>query len=106
MAKPVYHSSIEGAQHGGKGLEGFCVNCFFKFQKIFVEQIMFAMISNFHFVGLFHADLNAFNIQIDKSHKSWLIDFDKGSIREPGRWEQSNLNRLKASLEKISKVGK
>ena len=23
MAKPVYHSSIEGAQHGGKGLEGF-----------------------------------------------------------------------------------
>ena len=59
-------------------------------------------IANFHFVGLFHADLNAFNIQIDKSYKSWLIDFDKGSIREPGRWEQSNLNRLKASLEKIS----
>ena len=23
MAKPIYHSSIEGAQHGGKGLEGF-----------------------------------------------------------------------------------
>ena len=23
MAKPVYHSSIEGAQHGSKGLDGF-----------------------------------------------------------------------------------
>ena len=23
MAKPIYHSSIEGAQHGGKGLDGF-----------------------------------------------------------------------------------
>ena len=23
MAKPIYHSSIEGAQHGSKGLEGF-----------------------------------------------------------------------------------
>ena len=23
MAKPAYHSSIEGAQHGSKGLDGF-----------------------------------------------------------------------------------
>ena len=23
MAKPIYHSSIEGAQHGSKGLDGF-----------------------------------------------------------------------------------
>lgn len=58
-------------------------------------------ISKFHNVGLCHADLNAYNIQIDESAKMWLIDFDKSQILNPGRWRYYNLKRLKRSLIKI-----
>jgi 3-deoxy-D-manno-octulosonic acid kinase len=51
--------------------------------------------------GVFHADLNAYNIQIDKDDKVWLVDFDRGRLRQPGRWQQQNLARLHRSLQKI-----
>lgn len=58
-------------------------------------------ISRFHNIGLYHADLNAYNIQIDKDAKMWLIDFDQSQILSPGKWRFDNLNRLKRSLNKI-----
>ena len=58
-------------------------------------------IAPFHKAGVFHADLNAYNIQIDKDDKVWLVDFDRGSLRQPGTWQQENLGRLHRSLQKI-----
>ena len=60
-----------------------------------------AHIQSFHRVGLCHADLNAHNIQIDKDRKMWLLDFDKSCILKPGKWQNSNLSRLKRSIQKI-----
>lgn len=61
-------------------------------------------IAEFHKAGVFHADLNAYNIQIDKDDKLWLIDFDRGRLRQPGSWQQSNLARLHRSLQKIKRL--
>ncbi len=58
-------------------------------------------IAPFHKAGVFHADLNAYNIQIDKDDKVWLVDFDRGRLRQPGTWQQENLGRLHRSLQKI-----
>lgn len=61
-------------------------------------------ISPFHKAGVFHADLNAYNIQIDKDDTVWLVDFDRGRLRQPGTWQQSNLARLHRSLRKIKRI--
>lgn len=58
-------------------------------------------IAPFHKAGVFHADLNAYNVQIDKDDKVWLVDFDRGALRHPGRWRQQNLARLHRSLQKV-----
>jgi 3-deoxy-D-manno-octulosonic acid kinase len=59
-------------------------------------------IRQFHQQGIYHADLNAHNILIDNSEKFYLIDFDKGYYRAPARvWQQSNLDRLQRSLQKL-----
>jgi 3-deoxy-D-manno-octulosonic acid kinase len=60
-----------------------------------------SQIAPFHKAGVFHADLNAYNILIDKDDKVWLVDFDRGRLREPGRWQQQNLARLHRSLQKV-----
>lgn len=55
-----------------------------------------------HDLGVWHADLNAHNILI-ANEQVWLIDFDRGRIRaEKKRWKDSNLARLRRSLDKIS----
>jgi len=60
-------------------------------------------IARFHRAGVWHADLNAHNIQIDSAERIFLLDFDRGRIRVPARsWQQSNLARLHRSLAKIS----
>jgi len=60
-------------------------------------------IRRFHNAGVYHADLNAHNILLDASGVVWLIDFDKGEIRSPASdWQQSNLARLRRSLDKLS----
>lgn len=58
-------------------------------------------IARFHKHGVFHADLNAHNILIDGSRRVWLIDFDRGGLREPGLWCDANLARLRRSILKV-----
>ena len=60
-----------------------------------------AELHKFHHAGVCHADLNAYNVQIGRKDELWLLDFDRGSIRGPGAWQQQNLARLHRSLRKI-----
>ena len=63
-------------------------------------------IARFHAAGIFHADLNAHNIQIDARNRVFLLDFDRGRIMaSPGRWTQGNLDRLHRSLTKLLSQG-
>lgn len=62
-----------------------------------------ATIKRFHLHHIYHADLNANNILIDRLDQVHLIDFDKGAIR-PLRcsvWQPSNIHRLRRSLLKL-----
>lgn len=59
-------------------------------------------IRRFHEVGVFHADLNAHNILLTEAQVH-LIDFDRGCLRKPGRWQTQNLSRLRRSLDKLRK---
>jgi len=61
-------------------------------------------IAMFHAAGVNHADLNAYNVQLEDDGKLWLLDFDKGRIEPPGAWQQGNLRRLHRSLQKIRKL--
>ena len=45
--------------------------------------------------------MNAYNVQIDRDGLLWMLDFDKGELRSPGRWQQETLSRLHRSLMKI-----
>jgi 3-deoxy-D-manno-octulosonic acid kinase len=56
----------------------------------------------FHDLGVCHPDLNAHNILLVGDDQVYLIDFDRGSLRKPGLWCDSNLVRLRRSLEKIT----
>ncbi len=60
-----------------------------------------AAIQEFHEAGVYHADMNAYNIQIDSDGLLWMLDFDKGGLRAPGPWQQETLSRLHRSLCKI-----
>jgi 3-deoxy-D-manno-octulosonic acid kinase len=58
-------------------------------------------IKSFHQQGIYHHDLNAHNILIDKDERVWLIDFDQGEQRQPNqKWQQANLDRLLRSFNK------
>lgn len=61
-------------------------------------------IGRFHAQGVFHADMNAHNLQLDEQGKLWLIDLDRGSLRQPGPWQQQTLARLHRSLLKTSRL--
>lgn len=58
-------------------------------------------IRRFHDAGVQHADLNAHNIMLDDHGGAWLLDFDRGRMREPGPWREAVLERLSRSLRKI-----
>lgn len=61
-----------------------------------------ALIAQYHQQGIYHSDLNAHNILLDEA-QIHLIDFDKGSQKPPNKsWQQSNLQRLQRSIEKVS----
>lgn len=58
-------------------------------------------IAQFHKNGIYHHDLNAHNLLIDKNNKVWLIDFDQGEQRVVKQsWQQSNMKRLLRSFNK------
>jgi 3-deoxy-D-manno-octulosonic acid kinase len=59
------------------------------------------LVARFHFVGLDHADLNSHNILQDADGRWWLIDFDRGRLRERGLWCDANLVRLRRSILKV-----
>ncbi len=83
-------------------------------------------IADFHRHGVYHADLNAHNVLL-RSHSAirsaqassdfhaqqvkleaasvhiYLLDFDRGRIRERGPWENEVIARFRRSLEKISR---
>jgi 3-deoxy-D-manno-octulosonic acid kinase len=58
-------------------------------------------IRRFHDAGFYHADLSTHNLQLDARGKVWLLDWDRGRLRSPGRWRQANLQRLHRSCRKI-----
>ncbi len=61
------------------------------------------LIRRFHEAGVDHADLNCHNILVTSSGL-YLIDFDKGKLREPGvseSWAKSNLERFWRSVRKL-----
>jgi 3-deoxy-D-manno-octulosonic acid kinase len=62
-----------------------------------------ATIANFHRAGVQHADLNAHNILLAEGGNVFVLDFDRGRIRERGAWEQRVLARLRRSLLKIQR---
>jgi 3-deoxy-D-manno-octulosonic acid kinase len=57
---------------------------------------------HFHDAGVQHADLNAHNIMLGRRREVWVLDFDRGRLRHPGRWHDRVLDRLARSLAKIS----
>jgi 3-deoxy-D-manno-octulosonic acid kinase len=63
-------------------------------------QAIGACIRRFHAAGVDHADLNAHNILL-AGEEVFLIDFDRGRLRAPGRWQRHNLARLLRSLRKL-----
>jgi len=64
-----------------------------------VAAAIFAM----HEAGVWHADLNAYNILLDTQGSVWLIDFDKGKRRNmPPNRRRDNLLRLRRSLIKVA----
>jgi 3-deoxy-D-manno-octulosonic acid kinase len=66
-----------------------------------IAQRVGIAIARLHAAGADHADLNAHNILLD-ANRVWIIDFDRGQLREPQRsWQQANLARLKRSLLKV-----
>lgn len=61
------------------------------------------MVKKMHDAGVWHADLNVFNVLIDAKQQIHLIDFDKAKILSVvnSKQRQSNLLRLRRSLIKV-----
>jgi 3-deoxy-D-manno-octulosonic acid kinase len=55
-----------------------------------------------HARGVQHADLNAHNLLLGDENAVYVLDFDRGRIRDRGAWEQSVLERLQRSLRKVT----
>jgi 3-deoxy-D-manno-octulosonic acid kinase len=64
-------------------------------------QQLGAGICRFHHAGVFHADLNVANVQLDDADTLWLLDFDRGRLLPPGPWQQRNLARFHRSLRRL-----
>ena len=61
-------------------------------------------IARFHAHGVCHADMNAYNLQIDEDGDLWMLDFDRGRLAPPGAWQQKTLARLHRSLDKVASL--
>ncbi len=58
-------------------------------------------ICRFHKANAYHADMNAYNVQLDQNDALWLLDFDRGKLSAEGTWKQETLSRLHRSLKKV-----
>ncbi|WP_109125978.1 3-deoxy-D-manno-octulosonic acid kinase [Dyella sp. C11] len=71
-----------------------------------MAELVGALVARFHRAGIWHADLNAHNVLV-ASDELYLIDFDRGRLREPAEsWQQANLQRLRRSLVKLGAAAK
>jgi 3-deoxy-D-manno-octulosonic acid kinase len=61
-------------------------------------------ICRIHAEDVYHADMNAYNIQLDENDEVWLLDFDRGELSPTGTWKQETLSRLHRSLRKITSL--
>jgi 3-deoxy-D-manno-octulosonic acid kinase len=61
-----------------------------------------ACIGALHARGVQHADLNAHNLLLGADHAVYVLDFDRGRVRERGAWEHAVLERLHRSLRKVT----
>jgi 3-deoxy-D-manno-octulosonic acid kinase len=68
-----------------------------------VWQAAASSIARMHKAGVWHADLNAFNILLDGQGQAWIIDFDRGHRggTSPAAREK-NMRRLRRSLVKVA----
>jgi len=58
-------------------------------------------IAQFHKKGVYHADLNINNILFNEKDDVYIIDFDRGEIKQPNaQWQQANIARLARSFLK------
>jgi 3-deoxy-D-manno-octulosonic acid kinase len=65
-------------------------------------QAVGACVGALHARGVQHADLNAHNVLLGEGNAVYVLDFDRGRIRERGTWEQSVLERMQRSLRKVT----
>lgn len=63
-----------------------------------------ACIGRFHQHNVYHADLNANNIMLDRNDRVYLIDFDRGAVKAHGGWKHDNVQRLQRSLLKLQRL--
>jgi len=56
-----------------------------------------------HSRGVRHADLNAHKPAARCGRRVYVLDFDRGRIESRGDWEQHVIERLRRSLEKVSR---
>ena len=60
-------------------------------------------IAKMHHAGIWHADLNVFNVLIDAQNKVWLIDFDRGRhLKMHSGLRTENIARLLRSVRKVA----
>jgi 3-deoxy-D-manno-octulosonic acid kinase len=60
-------------------------------------------IAKLHARGVRHADLNAHNLLLGDGDDVFVVDFDRGSVRARGAWERRVLDRLRRSLDKVTR---
>lgn len=61
------------------------------------------VIASMHHAGIWHADLNVFNVLVDGRGKVWLIDFDRGRrIKMHSGLRTENIARLLRSVRKVA----
>lgn len=66
------------------------------------KAVAFA-VKQMHDAGVWHADLNVFNVLMDTQKRIYLIDFDRAKIRDvvDAKQRKNNLLRLRRSLIKV-----
>lgn len=75
------------------------VECLVPENQAAVAMALFRM----HQEGVWHADLNAWNILLDAQGRAWVIDFDKSELKAlTPELRQANLLRLRRSLVKLA----